>query len=65
VTLIGLKTSLTGSFTDAGSADTHIAGIDWGDGTADTDMAQFGDSTGGVTGFSSPMHTSTRCPAFI
>lgn len=59
VTLIGLKTSMNGSFTDDASADTHIAGIDWGDGTADTDMAQFGDSTGGVTGFFADAHIYT------
>ncbi|NLO36357.1 MAG: hypothetical protein GX112_08390 [Clostridiaceae bacterium] len=59
VTLVGLKTSLTGSFTDAGSADTHSASIDWGDGTVDTDLAQFGDSTGGITGFFSDTHIYT------
>jgi hypothetical protein len=59
VTLIGLKTSLSGSFTDVGTADTHTASINWGDGTIDSSMAQFSACTGGVTGQLGDFHIYT------
>jgi len=57
VALINLPVYLTGSFTDAGSADTHAATIiDWGDTTSNTVFDLFTDSTGGVTGLIGQQH---------
>jgi hypothetical protein len=52
VALVGLEIDLGGSFTDAGTADTHTAEIIWGDGNTDTDadFDAFTDCVGGVTG---------------
>ena len=58
VALRALDVVLEGSFTDAGTADTHTASLDWGDGEvyAQTDFDSFSDSLGGVTGTAAATH---------
>lgn len=48
----GQSTSLSGSFTDPGTADTHTVVINWGDGSANTTL----NLGAGVTSFNAP-HT--------
>lgn len=50
VALVNLEVNLTASFTDAGTADTHFAKLQWGDSTFDSSFSTFSDATGGVTG---------------
>lgn len=50
VALIHLPVYLSGSFTDAGTADTHTAQILWGDAGSGSTFRTFSDCTGGVTG---------------
>jgi len=51
VALINLEVNMTASFTDAGTADTHFAKLQWGDSLPyDAVFTAFSDSTGGVTG---------------
>lgn len=61
VALVGLEIDLAGSFTDAGTADTHTAQINWSDGNidADTDFDTFNDSVGGITGTLNAAHIYT------
>jgi len=51
VALINLQVNMTASFTDAGTADTHFAKLQWGDASPyDAVFTAFSDATGGVTG---------------
>jgi PKD repeat protein len=56
--LVGLEVDLSGTFTDVGTADTHTAEINWGDGNVDSETAFniFVDCTGGITGFLHDTH---------
>ena len=62
-TFIDSSFELTAAFSDAGSADTHTATINWGDGTIDTDLPiaerpiQFPRNTDGMTGAAFALHT--------
>jgi len=56
VALVNLEVNLTASFTDAGTADTHFAKLQWGDSTFDSSFSTFTDSTGGVTGSLAQSH---------
>lgn len=56
VALVNLAVNLTASFTDAGTADTHFAKLQWGDSTFDHTFSTFTDSTGGITGSMTHSH---------
>ncbi|WP_092589011.1 PKD domain-containing protein [Acidaminobacter hydrogenoformans] len=43
VALVNLEVNLTASFTDAGTADTHFAKLEWGDSTFDSSFSSFTD----------------------
>lgn len=65
--LAGLEVFLSGSFTDVGTADTHIAEISWGDGGIDqeTDFDQFVDCTNGIQGLLHDSHIYSLPGNFI
>ena len=58
VALMGLVVQLAGSFDDVGRVDTHIASIDWGDGTVDAnaDFELFSDCLGEAVGMVGARH---------
>jgi PKD domain len=59
--LVGLPISLKASFTDPGKPDTHVATLDWGDGSIvpSDEFDQFVDSTGGTIGYAQDSHVFT------
>ena len=64
-TFIDSSFEFSAAFTDAGSADTHTASINWGDGTFDTDLPiaerpiEFPINTDGMEGSVFALHTYT------
>lgn len=48
-TTVGDAVTLTGSFTDPGTADTHTVGVDWGDGSTTSPTATTSDVSVGHT----------------
>jgi uncharacterized delta-60 repeat protein len=49
-TLQGQSVSLSGAFTDAGTADTHTVIINWGDGTSSSGTISEADGAGSISG---------------
>jgi len=66
VALLALDVELEGSFTDDGTADTHTASLDWGDGEVytQTDLDSFSDSLGGFIGMAAATHAYLETGTF-
>lgn len=56
--IVGLDVFFDGTFSDAGTPDTHTASIEWGDGGTDDQSTfdQYSDSTGGALGLARDRH---------